>query len=551
MAEKILSPGVFTNEIDQSFLPATLGPIGAAIVGPTVRGPMLNPTVVSSYSEYVSIFGDIIQSGSDSYQYLTSHTAKEYLRTGGPCTIVRVGDPASGALPTKATSTVYSGSMGVRTGADIELFTLESLGHGPTYNSVTGSLGYGTDNLISPATASGNHFTTGTFGGHPHNFKWEVSQQNTNKGTFTILIRQGDDTTKTKKILETHPNLSLDPYSSDYILKRIGDTSYTIGTETSAGVTKAFVKPTGTFPNKSRFVRVKNLPEEAKTPNYLDSNGSVNNPYSGASTLGVGWRGLPVVGSGSKAGGFEGGDFGATGMQTHPFAFYDNIALDNNQGIKMSVAGIASLIGTTGGYSTALSILENKDEYDFNVLYLPGIIDQLGTGPDDVIDQAIQLCEFRGDCFLVYDNTSKTDTVAQAKTKTEARNSSYAATYYPWVQIQDAVLGTYRFVPPSVVLSGVYHFNDTVGQPWFAPAGLNRGGIESAVQAYKKLSQTNRDDLYDSNVNPIATFPGQGVTVFGQKTTQKKASALDRVNVRRLLIDIKKFVARSSRNLVF
>ena len=101
------------------------------------------------------------------------------------------------------------------------------------------------------------------------------------------------------------------------------------------------------------------------------------------------------------------------------------------------------------------------------------------------------------------------------------------------------------------MIAGVYHFNDTVGQPWFAPAGLNRGGIDSAVQAKRKLTQANRDDLYDSNVNPIATFPGQGVTVFGQKTTQKKASALDRINVRRLLINIKSFISRSSRLLVF
>ena len=149
------------------------------------------------------------------------------------------------------------------------------------------------------------------------------------------------------------------------------------------------------------------------------------------------------------------------------------------------------------------------------------------------------------------DNTAKTTTVASAKANAEARNSSYAAAYYPWVQIQDPTLGTYRYVPPSVVMAGVYHFNDVVGQPWFAPAGLNRGGIDSAVQAYRKLTQTNRDDLYESNQNPIATFPGQGVTVFGQKTLQKKASALDRVNVRRLLINIKKFVAQSSRNLVF
>ena len=178
------------------------------------------------------------------------------------------------------------------------------------------------------------------------------------------------------------------------------------------------------------------------------------------------------------------------------------------------------------------------------------MIDDL-SNHSSIIGQAIEVCEDRGDCFLVYDNAALTATVATAKTRTEARNSSFAATYYPWIQIQDTTTGNFRYVPPSVVIAGVYHFNDTIGQPWFAPAGLNRGGIDSAVQAYKKLSQANRDDLYESNVNPIATFPGQGVTVFGQKTTQKKASALDRVNVRRLLINLKKFVANSSRNLVF
>ena len=209
-------------------------------------------------------------------------------------------------------------------------------------------------------------------------------------------------------------------------------------------------------------------------------------------------------------------------------------------------------LAAAGGYGTALSILSNKDEYDFNLLFLPGVIDQaLDANHNSIIGQAIEVCEDRGDCFLVYDNSSRTTTVSDVKIYTEARNSSYAATYYTWIQIQDATAGSFRWVPPSVVMAGVYHFNDTIGQPWFAPAGLNRGGIDSAVQAYRKLSQSQRDELYDSNMNPIATFPGQGVTVFGQKTTQKKASALDRVNVRRLLINLKKFVASSSRTLVF
>ena len=130
-------------------------------------------------------------------------------------------------------------------------------------------------------------------------------------------------------------------------------------------------------------------------------------------------------------------------------------------------------------------------------------------------------------------------------------NSNFATVYGNWAKDYDGTSDNQIWIPFSGVAAKIYAQNDANFAPWFAPAGLNRGGIDSAVQAYRKLTQKNRDDLYDSNVNPIATFPGQGVTVFGQKTTQKKASALDRVNVRRLLINIKSFVARSSRTLVF
>ena len=137
------------------------------------------------------------------------------------------------------------------------------------------------------------------------------------------------------------------------------------------------------------------------------------------------------------------------------------------------------------------SLLKNKDEYLFNLLFLPGVIDQQ-TEHNDIISNAIEVCEDRGDVFLVYDNTLKTDTVATAKSNTEARNSSFAAVYYPHVQIQDASLGTFRYVPPSVVIAGVYHFNDTVGQPWFAPAGFNRGALEEAAEASAQDREARR-----------------------------------------------------------
>ena len=525
MAEKIISPGVFTNEIDQSFLPATAGPIGAAIVGPTVKGPILEPTVVSSYSEYVQIFGELIESGSDKFQYLTSHAAQEYLRQGGPLTVVRVGEPGL----TKASATIKAG--------DVDVFDLEVIGNGPSFNN-SGSL-QDDNGRIAPLTSSitNDHFGSGSFGGRGDNFRHEVSQRNLSRGTFTLVLRQGNDETTKKKVIETFENLSLDPESPNYILKRIGNQTTSIVTEDG----QSFIQNTGEFPNRSKNVRIKNL--HVKTPNYLKEDGTLN-----AGAYADGETSIPSLGSGSVGGTFNGGDAG-TQNTNHPFNFY--LATDsdtNSQGVSLATS--AATLGT-GGYKTAINILRNKDEFDIDMLLLPGILDQNGTNSNIIINDAISMCEDRGDCFLIYDNTFLTDTVATAKTNTEARNSSYAAAYYPWVQIQDATTGNFRYVPPSVVLGGVYHFNDTIGQPWFAPAGLNRGGIDSAVQAYRKLTQGNRDDLYESNVNPIATFPGQGVTVFGQKTTQKKASALDRVNVRRLLINLKKFVANSSRGLVF
>jgi phage tail sheath protein FI len=107
------------------------------------------------------------------------------------------------------------------------------------------------------------------------------------------------------------------------------------------------------------------------------------------------------------------------------------------------------------------------------------------------------------------------------------------------------------WVPPSVILPEIYAYNDNVAAEWFAPAGLNRGGIASAVGVKVRLPQASRDTLYEGKVNPIAQFPGQGICVWGQKTLQRRASALDRVNVRRLLIAVKKYIASASRYLVF
>jgi phage tail sheath protein FI len=130
-------------------------------------------------------------------------------------------------------------------------------------------------------------------------------------------------------------------------------------------------------------------------------------------------------------------------------------------------------------------------------------------------------------------------------------DTSYAATYYPWIKIIDQNTNKLVTVPPSVVIPSVYAQSDAGAAEWFAPAGLNRGGIEIAKQVVDRLTHSERDTLYEGRVNPIVTFPGQGISVWGQKTLQQQPSALDRVNVRRLLIALKKFIASTSKYLVF
>ena len=221
-----------------------------------------------------------------------------------------------------------------------------------------------------------------------------------------------------------------------------------------------------------------------------------------------------------------------------------DIASTNTQGFDLSTA---SSNGTTA-FKRAIDAVSNPDEFDINLLALPGVIHQLHSS---VTNHAIDKVEDRADCFFILDGSQYGRTIQGAIDDVKTLDTNYVATYYPWVKILDENKNKPTWVPPSVILPGVYSNNDRIGQEWFAPAGLNRGGLTDVLEAQTRLTNLERDDLYDNRINPIATFPGQGVVVFGQKTLQGKPSALDRINVRRLLINLRKFIASSSRFLVF
>ena len=494
MAEKILSPGVFQNESDQSLVQRGIVGTATAIVGPTVLGQPYIPTYVTSYSEFVAKFGETFKSGSYYYEYLTSLAAKDFFQNGGQTLLITRIISGSANVSTYASATVTSIASGTS-------FDLETLAWGDIMNN--------TSSLSAGALASGSS----------SNVRWEITNVNTGSGTFNLVVRAGNDNLAQPNYLETWANLSLDPALPNYISRVIGDYKPVYKVDIDGA---PYIDYTGSYGNASQYIRVKSV--TGIQVDSIDNNGAYKSgSYSGS---------LPAVGSGSYGGSFAGGVAATTAAAGQ--LMNENITTTNIQGFAAA------------DYTAAFNLLANKDEYRFNVLLAPGV------GLDNAASSTmISTCEGRGDAIAVVDCKVYGAVVSSAATAAAGQSSNYAATYWPWIQLYSSALGKAVWSPASTVMGGVFAFNDQVGAEWFAPAGLNRGGVPSVLRAERKLTQNDRDTLYNANVNPLATFPGEGVVVFDQKTLQRKATALDRVNVRRLLIALKDFIGQVGNNLVF
>jgi phage tail sheath protein FI len=496
MANVNSSPGVSLNELDQSFTSPLPVKVGAAIIGPTTKGPVELPTVITSYSDYKNVFGGSLISGSDSYSYLTSIAAFNYFNSGG--TSLLVTRVASGSFTSAELDVVISGGYVVNdyvedgyVPTDI-VATLETISEGVIMNS------------------SGSVDVNGVLeNGTKDNLRIEITNPSTASGTFNVIVRRGDDKASNKIILETFNNVSLDPLSSNYIARVIGDEKHTYSSVNNQ------VETTGNYPNASKYIRVKEV--VFTTPNYLDANGLPNPAYTGS---------IPVLQNNAFS--------DATGNIMGGANFYENIGAQT-QGV------------VAADYTNMVNLLSNDQDYKFNVLLTPGLVDQHHAS---VINNIIVNTQQRGDNIYVPDMVAHGSTRTAAITQAQSKNSSYAATYWPWVRMQDPETGKLVWVPASTVIGGVYAFNDRVKAPWFAPAGLNRGGLNTVQKAEYKLSKLSQNELYDDNINPVST-QGNQVVITGQKTLQKEASALDRVNVRRLLIELKSYIGQVADTLVF
>lgn len=242
--------------------------------------------------------------------------------------------------------------------------------------------------------------------------------------------------------------------------------------------------------------------------------------------------------------GFQGGFDGISPTIKPAKADDSEWGAGNSQGFDLSTSTASGSVA----YVKAINAVSNPDDFDINLVSAPGVVRRLHSY---VFDKVTDMVEAREDAFFIGDVTDKDDTIAQAIQEGESVDSNYVGTYYPWVKTIDSRTNKLTSVPPSVLMPGIYAENDAVAAEWFAPAGLNRGGITGAVSVLNRLTHAERDTLYEGKINPIAQFPGEGIVAFGQKTLQDRASALDRINVRRLLIKVKKYIASTSRYLVF
>lgn len=669
MAERILSPGVFTQENDQSFVAQGISQIGAAFVGPTLKGQAFVPTIVTSPNDFVTQFG---QQTPTSY---IPYAVINYLNTAGVATVVRVlgdggwsfnvvskklaaftsgstiisvlhptqnvndaiadlgGSFATGSL--NSFNLTVSGSSVLKTASGSfnvtsNNYITKTFGNSPLaqsssafpyllfQNYLSASVGVGSSSYNDAATLTLSNlpctFTSSNPGGYQEAISpWIVSAAgqrlfrihhishgfagNTDVkpaivniapstipgvySTFSFLLRGFNDTDNVPSIVEQFNNLTLNPNdNSSYIGFKIGDQYQAYDPIQQKVILH------GEYPNSSDYI-------------YLEIDSSVKNGALDPTIYPAGFEAvfetiagfsgfsLPtasLIQSNSASVSYSGFDYTNADNLNYLNPIPKEATAGLNKNFVLNVSDSKFLIPMQGGtdgmnyatikntgknitptnlfgfdlststspgslsYIQALNILSNDEAYDMNLLLLPGVINTLHPS---VVQAAISMVTLRTDAVYLVDLCGSSDTIATAVQSVASLNSNYAATYYPWVKIIDSSNNKQMLVPPSVVIPQAFAYNDKVGQEWFAVAGLNRGGLGGVIGTAVNLSKADRDILYPARINPIANFPKTGIAIWGQKTLQLQATALDRINVRRLLINLRKFTASVAQYLVF
>ena len=552
------------------------------VISESVSASIL-PTATNDLND---VFGESALGTKTAYAYTYFENAASSFSgsVGGPTTIDYILLPTQNFTYDATEASTPTVKSQLISGERYDLFNFVTLGHGNPYNTMF-KIG------ISNVKAAG-------------------TDPSTDYSTFTVTIRKYDDTDKRKSVYESFANVNLDVNSANYIARRIGDKYITIDndgkiTENGDYVNKssyvrvvvsepgsfpmsaapfghaAYVNPIATDPGddilvppvvlqtnsagntaasniyysgfdfESTGVASDNVFYLKPIPDVTPAQTGSNADFGFDTALGYEMTGSVLLDMAKRQfvlafqGGFDGSNPTVKIGKANPDTNLNNDwGAANTQGFDCSTSTASGSVG----YVKAINAVSNPDEWDINMVVTPGIVRSLHPS---VTTAAIEMVETRQDCFYIADFSDITSTIVDAVSEAALVDSNYVGTYYPWVKTIDSNTNKLLSVPPSVLLPAVYASSDRLAAEWYAPAGLNRGGITGAVSVLNRLTHAERDTLYEGKVNPIAAFPGQGIVAFGQKTLQTKASALDRINVRRLLINLKKFVASTSRYLVF
>lgn len=444
------------------------------------------------------------------------------------------------------------------------------------------------------------------------NVKPSPNVLSTRFGTFDVLVRSFYDTDQRPTILESFVGCNLDPNSDNYILRRIGDQVETFDTTQRKFIVtgtwpaksrliyvdvptnvsappealpwgfRGYIDPRFTPTSGSALPSIAQMPY-VETQKDRQGNVDVNTCW-GVQFLsgGVADRMRPLPDSIESSGLYDTDtDFSLSFLSSsylngrQLYCYNSSLAVANyhtpvyqsaslykftmplrggHDGWDIRVANPLYLNNTDddtilGVVSSkrAIDVLSNPDVVDMNLLLIPGQ-DNL-----TVTDYARLMVNNRMDALYIMDVTGASVNEAVGLLGARQVDDNYTATYYPDVKIYDTINKQMVRVKPSTIVGAAISFNDRTAQPWFAPAGLNRGSLKQfdVKDVTDRLNIDDRNTLYENRINPIATFPDTGISIFGQKTLQVKPSALDRVNVRRLLIYAKKTIASAAKYLVF
>ena len=525
MAYEMLSPGVSVNEIDYSdyVAAAATGIIG--MVGGARRGPVV-PTLVTSQEEFVKLYG--------------IPSTKEY----GAYSALQALTQASQLYYQRAVHMSTAAKAGA-SGTDKLLFTLKKLG--TAYNGYTVKIDYTSD----------TDFNVTVF--RPH-------IQSDGEGTDPVQLEKFEHCSLTTTDEANFVNNKINS-ASEYVIVALMD-SGTLATKTLTFANATDGAAYGTAGGSDQVFSIKTKYYDS-TLNYdivkftkpdLAGYFSMILMSEDRNTIIEQIDNLSLDPSDER---YVDNIIASTSINVEVTYNKDHVEDDTDistveyviKGGNDGIAGLTEkdIIGTV---SDGLKAFSNPEVIDINLLCAPGWYQA------EVASEGISICEGRGDAIYIAETPfglTAQEANAWANGSDEfaadhkAFDSSYGAMYWPWVQVSDPYTRQNIWLPPTGTICAQYAYSDNVGQPWFAPAGLNRGILQNVLAVEYSATKGERDTIYGGRnvVNPIINYRGQGIVIWGQKTMQRKATSLDRVNVRRLMNYLKKIISASTAYYVF